>query len=136
MTTSRFFVAAALGLALGAGCVKEKHTPIAEIPQLTSLKDVMDNQATTSDPLFKKRDQTAFTDAEFIAFVDGAARVEATSKKIKDFTKGPGFDALADQLNAQVHALGEAARAKDAPKVSAALNDMKTTCKTCHAKFR
>ncbi len=137
MTIASRMCIVAVGLALGAGaCVKERHTPIDQIPQITNLKEVMDNQATTADPLFKKMGQTAFSDAEFAAFADGAARVEATSKKIKDFSKGAGFDALADQLNMQVHGLGDGGRAKDATKVVASLKEMKATCKACHSQFR
>jgi len=38
-----------------------KQTPIEEIPKLTKLSDVMDNQATVMDPLFKKIGTTTFT---------------------------------------------------------------------------
>jgi hypothetical protein len=121
---------------LAFGCVKEQHTPVADIPKLTSLDDVMDNQSTAIDPQFKKIGQATFADADFAAFADAAARLDATSLKIKDFSKGKDFDALAMKLNEKAKALGAAAASKDSAGANAALGDMKATCKECHSKFR
>ena len=76
-----------------------KQTPVEEIPKLTKLTDVMDNQATVMDPLFKKIGQTTYTDEDWAALTAAAAKVQATSLKIKDFSKGAEFDALAMKLN-------------------------------------
>ena len=73
---------------LALGCVKQQHTPVADIAKLTSLDDVMDNQATTMDPQFKKIGGAKFEDADFAAFADAAERLNATTLKIKDFSKG------------------------------------------------
>ncbi len=134
----RFPLAAVLLVVAGvvAGCAAKKNTPIDEIPKLQKLGDVMDNQSTTADPLFKKMDQASFTDEEFKLMADSAARLQATSAKIKDFSKGPGFDALALRLNEKARALGDAAQAKNAAGTSTALKEMKATCKECHSKFR
>lgn len=111
-------------------------TPIADIPKLGSLKEVMDNQATTADPQFGKIGKTTYADADYADFTTTADRIGATSLKIKDFSKGPEFDALAMRLNEKAKALGTAAGAKDAAGASKALQEMKATCKECHSKFR
>lgn len=129
-------LAASAALAVIACGAPVKNTPIAEIPALPSLKDVMDNQATTADPQFAKRSNASFTDADYAGFTEASQRIGATSLKIKDFSKGPDFDALAMKLHGNAEALGKAAAAKDAAASSAALNDMKATCKECHSKFR
>jgi cytochrome c556 len=127
---------AALALALAA-CVANKTTPLADIPKLTSLEDVMDNQATAIDPQFKKIGQATFTDAELAAIGQAAERVQATSLKTKDFAKDRAeFAAIAGKLNDKAKALGTAAGAKDAKAVSGTLEEMKALCKECHSKFR
>ena len=113
-----------------------KNTPVEEIPKLTKLGDVMDNQATAMDPLFKKIGQTTFTDADWAAITAAAARVQATSLKIKDFSKGAEFDALAMKLNQQATELSNSYASKDAAAANTALGNMKATCKECHKKFR
>ncbi len=113
-----------------------KQTPVEEIPKLTKLEDVMDNQSTAMDPLFKKIGQTSFTDADWAAMTAAAARVQATSLKIKDFSKGAEFDALAMKLNQQATELSNSYASKDASAANTALSGMKSTCKECHKKFR
>jgi cytochrome c556 len=119
-----------------AGCAPKLRTPIDDIPKLTSLDQVMDNQATAADPQMGKAGETTYSDADWTAFGDVGTRIQATAKKIKDFSKGPDFDALADQLGTKAKALADAAGSKDAAKASSALGDMKATCKACHSKFR
>ncbi len=114
----------------------QMNTPVNEIPKLTKLADVMDNQATVMDPLFKKADQPTYTDEDWAAFTAASTKVQATSLKIKDFSKGPEFDALAMRLNQQAAALGNAYASKDANAARDALKSMKATCKECHKKFR
>jgi cytochrome c556 len=124
-------------LLLLAACVKERHTPLAEIAKLTKLDEVMDNQATAIDPQFKKIGQSKFDDAELAAMAEAADRVQATSAKIKDFANGRAeFEALAAKLNEKAKALGTAAGAKDAKAISANLEEMRGTCRQCHSKFR
>lgn len=119
------------------GCAPpHRDTPVAEIPKLTKLDDVMDTQATVADPQFKKIGMASYTDADWMAFSDCADRIQATSIKLKEFSKGAGFDALALQLHDKAAALASAAQAKNAAGASQALADMKATCKTCHKQFR
>ena len=132
----RLMLAAVL-VAGGAACgPPKKQTPIEEIPKLTKLGDVMDNQATVMDPLFKKIGQTTYTDADWADVTAAAAKVQATSLKIKDFSKGAEFDALAMKLNQQATELGNSYGSKDAAAANNALMAMKATCKECHKKFR
>lgn len=124
-------------LLLLAACVKEAHTPLADIAKLSKLDDVMDNQATAIDPQFKKIGQAKFDDAELAAVTQAAERVQATSAKTKEFSKGNAdFEALAAKLNEKAKALGAAAGAKDAKAISANLEEMKAICKQCHSKHR
>ncbi len=114
----------------------QRNTPVNEIPKLTKLTDVMDNQATVMDPLFKKIGQGAFTDADWAAITAAGAKVQATSVKIKDFSKGAEFDALAMKLNQQATDLSNSYASKDVIAANNALAAMKATCKECHKKFR
>jgi len=127
----------AVAALLLAACAANKSTPIGEIAALASLEDVMDNQATTADPQFKKIGQAKFDDAELGALATASDRIQATSNKTKDFAKGRAeFEALAVKLNAKAKALGAGATAKDPAAINAALTEMKATCKECHSKFR
>src|SRR3954447_27041026 len=128
--------ALALGLATLAlaGCFPKRDLPASEVPKLAKLEEVMDVQATVMDPQFKKIGQPTYSDADWAAFADASARVQATSTKIKDFSKGPEFDALAMQLNTRAGERGDAANAKDAAASSKALAEMKDPCRTCHKK--
>ncbi|CAN5254118.1 hypothetical protein BH09MYX1_BH09MYX1_67470 [soil metagenome] len=130
-------LAAALALAIAAGCAPPKNnTPVADIPKITKLSEVMEAQATTADPQFSKRDQEAFTAEEFAALGETGAKIEATSTHLKDFSKGPEWDALALRLNGTAVALSKAATDKDAAGARKALTEMKATCKECHSKLR
>ncbi len=113
-----------------------KQTPVEEIPKLTKIEDVMDNQSTAMDPLFKKIGQPTFSDADWAALTAAASRVQATSLKLKDFSKGAEFDALAMKLNQQAGELGNSYATKDAATANTALKNMKATCKQCHKRFR
>ena len=113
-----------------------KNTPVEEIPKLAKLSDVMDNQATVMDPLFKKIGQNQFTDEDWAGLTAAGAKIQATSLKIKDFSKGAEFDALAMKLNQAATDLSNSYASKDANAANNALSTMKATCKECHKKFR
>ncbi len=131
-------LALALLLSLAAaGCGPPiRNTPIAEIPKIATLAEVMDNQATVMDPLFKKIGQSQFSDEEWAAMTAAGNRVEATSVKIKDFSKGAEFDAVAMKLNQYATDLTNSYTNKNAAAANDALANMKATCKECHKKFR
>jgi hypothetical protein len=131
----RTFALAALTLLLA--CAPKKNTPINEIPQLKTLDDVMDNQSTTFDPVFKKAGKLSLSDADFAQLGEAGVRLQATSIKARDFAAGRAeFDSYAGQLNDGSKALVAAATAKDAAAATAALTAMKAACKGCHSKFR
>jgi cytochrome c556 len=121
---------------VAAACVPKRDLPPDEIRKLTELKHVMHVQATIADPQFKKIGEASYTDRDWAAFADVGSRLQVTSKKAKDFSKGPEFDALADQLNTKAQALEAAAAAKDTRAAEGALAQLKATCKTCHSKFK
>ena len=113
-----------------------RDVPAADVPKLTSLEHVMDSQATIADPQMKKAGAASYADADYAAFTEVSERIQATSKKAKEFSKGPDFDKLADKLGETAAALGKAAAAKDQKASSDALAAMKATCKECHSKFK
>ena len=125
-----------ISITLAACSPPKLTTPIADIPKLTTLDAVMDNQATVADPQWGKIGAASYTDADYTAFAELSDRIQATSLKTKDFSKGPEFDALAQRLHDRAKSLGAAAAAKDAKASSAALGEMKATCKECHSKFQ
>ena len=123
------------------GCAKDQFTPLGEIPKLTKLEDVMDNQKAAADPLFAKVGQASFADADFAAMTAASERILVTSVKVKEFSKEypkgtAEFEAFAGKLNEKAKALGTAAAAKDTAAAKAALTEMKATCKDCHSKFK
>ncbi len=133
MTPRVLFLLLLLG---AAACVPKRDLPPAEIEKLPSLEQVMDVQATVADPQFGKIGKASYDDQDWAAFADMGSRLQVTSNKSKQFSKGPEFDALADQLHAKAEALSTAASAKDAKAASDALAQIKATCKSCHSKFR
>jgi len=135
--STRLLSAAGLAIAGLVSCGPPKnYTPVAEIPNIKTLTELMDAQATAADPQFGKAEQASFTDAEYTELAAAGAKLDATSKHIKDFSKGAEFDALAATLNQHANALSAAAAGKDAAGARAALTGMKAACKECHSKFR
>lgn len=137
MVTTRALLALSFFSLVAAACGPPKRdVAAADVPKLASLEEVMDAQATIADPEMKKAGNATYADADYAAFAEVSNRISATSTKAKDFTKGPGFDKLADQLHETAVKLGTAAAAKDARGSSDALAAMKATCKECHSKFK
>jgi cytochrome c556 len=133
----RTLFAALACASLAAACAPKVNTPLADIAKLTKLDDVMDNQSTTADPQFAKIGNASYADADFAAFAETAARLQATSLKVKEFANGRAeFEAYAMRLNEKAKALATAAAAKDGAGAKTALTEMKAACKECHSKFR
>ncbi|CAN5912370.1 hypothetical protein BH11MYX4_BH11MYX4_13780 [soil metagenome] len=122
--------------ALAACGPPQRDVAAADVPKLKSLEEVMDAQATIADPQMKKAGAATYADADYAAFAEVSNRLQATSTKTKEFTRGPDFDKLADQLHETAAKLGTAAAAKDAKASSDALAAIKATCKECHSKFK
>ena len=128
---------ALVAVALAAACgPPHRDVPAGDVPKLASLSDLMDSQATIADPEMKKAGAATYADADYAAFAEVSNRIQATSTKAKDFSKGPEFDKLADRLHETAVALGKGAAAKDAKASSDSLAAMKATCKECHSKFK
>jgi hypothetical protein len=117
-------------------CVPKRDLPPDQIEKLGKLSEVMDVQSTVADPQFGKIGATSYGDADWAGFADMASRIQVTSRKIHQFSKGPEFDALADRLHSGAEALATATTAKDAHAASSTLSEMKATCKACHSKFK
>ncbi|MFO0553408.1 MAG: cytochrome c [Polyangiaceae bacterium] len=124
-----------LALAGLAACHKPLDAPLADIPKLGSLEEVMRANETVAGSKWSLIGKASYSDDEFTQLKDVAARVDALSERAKAFSKGPEFDALAIRLGEKAKALGAAAEAKDAAAASTALEGMKKTCKDCHAAF-
>ena len=122
-------LAAPLLATVAFACAPKRYLSSSEVPKLTKLEQVMDVQATYADPQFKKIGAGAYGDQDFAASADCADRIQATSLKIKDFSKGAEFDALAMKLRDVAMTLFQAAQAKQAKESSAALAEMKASCK-------
>lgn len=127
-------------LAALAGCAHAAApVPLAAIPTLASLDDVMEEQEHTAAPAFARLGQSALTEADFALFGDAARRLQATALRTKDFAPGfnrpDAFAALATTLQTQARALEEASATKDADAARRALASLQGTCKTCHSQF-
>jgi hypothetical protein len=132
-----FALVALLLVPVAAACgPPHRDVAAADVPKLTSLSEVMDVQATIADPQMKKAGEATYTDADYAAFAEVSSRLQATAQKTKEFSKGPDFDKLADQLKDTAAKLGTAAAAKDAKASSDALVAIKATCKDCHRKWK
>jgi hypothetical protein len=126
----------AAGLAL-AGCAPSHRYTDAEIPALPRLGDLMWSQAQVMDPAFKRIGAASYADEDWSRFAAGGARLKLTTARLKrDFSRGPGFDALADQLAARADDLLAAASAKEPARASAALAGAREACRACHKQFR
>jgi hypothetical protein len=134
MTTPRALTL--LAFALAVACVPKRDLPPDEIEKLGRLDHVMHVQATIADPQFRKIGVASYGEQDWAAFADVGGRLQVTARKAKDFSKGPEFDALADQLATHAASLSSAASAKDSAAASAALEEIQATCKACHSKFR
>lgn len=135
----RTILSLAFPLALAVlGCGPKTVYTDLDVPRLGKLDDLMWAQAQSTDPQFKKIGAASYTDGDYEAFVAVAGRLKLTSERLKEpaYSKGDGWNRLADQLAQQGADLGAAGSAKDAAKSSQALADIKATCKGCHKQFR
>jgi cytochrome c556 len=110
-------------------------TPIADLANLSSLDAVMEEQEHTAEPHFPKAAAETLSDDDLATLADVGDRLVATSARTKAFSKGPEFDALAEQLGGHAKALADAARAKDVAATKKALGEVHATCDACHSKF-
>ncbi len=97
--SSVYGTALVLALCAGAACVPHRDLAPDQIEKLDKLKEVMDVQATVADPAFKKIGEPAYSEQDWVTFADVGSRIQVTSRKAHQFSKGPDFDKLADQLH-------------------------------------
>ena len=118
---------------------QKEYTP-DEVASINELTELMRVQAHHADPQFGKREQESFSAAELAEMEKTGKMLQATSARIKSFSgKGDyddGFANYATELGNHARALEQAAAAKEAAKVRAALEKMRTTCKSCHGVYR
>src|SRR5262245_61089311 len=92
---SRMRITLVLSPLVAMGCLHKRDLPADQIGKLTKLDELMEVQATLADPQFKKAGQPSYSDADFATFADVGTRLQVTSARLKEFSKGPGFDELA-----------------------------------------
>jgi cytochrome c556 len=126
----------ALVLLFTAACAPKRVVTIEEVPKISKLDELMDAQATVADPEFKKIGRSSLSEADWRALEELAHKLEATSLRIKDFSKGPEFDALALRLHDRAGELGRRAAARDLSATHMTLAEIKANCKQCHRRFR
>jgi hypothetical protein len=119
----------------------EKAYSPDEVGTIDSLQELMRINASKADPLFGKRDQQSFTEAEWAAMADTGVMVEATGKRTAERHGGQGnyddgFVDYANQLATSGKALADAAGSKDPSGARQALTDMRNACKACHGVYR
>jgi hypothetical protein len=123
-------------LVVVSACAAHRDLTVAQIAGATNLTEVMDVQATVADPQWSKIHKTGYSDADWAALQDMAQRIQATSARAKQFSKGPMFDDFALRLHTHAEELGAAFAARNETGAATALAAMKETCKECHARFR
>jgi hypothetical protein len=121
---------------LAAACVPHRDLTVAQIAGVANLTEVMDVQATVADPQWSKIHKTGYSDADWAALQDMALRIQATSAKAKQYSKGPMFDDFALRLHTHAEELQAAFSARNETGAATALSAMKETCKECHARFK
>jgi hypothetical protein len=124
-----------------AGCLpkpKQEYTN-EQLKQIDSLEEVMRVQAATMDPQFGKIGSTKFSDADFTVLVSAGQRMQASAEVVREkhsAKRPPSFASFAEQLGKYAGELTAAAEAKDAARSSAALQQMRDTCRACHKEHR
>ncbi len=119
-----------------AACFKPRDSKLDEIPKLATLAEVMQANETIAGPQWKMIGEETYAEADWSRASDASARLVALAERAKSFSRGEAFDKYAVELGSHAKALGAAAEAKDAKAASKAIEDMKATCKACHAETR
>lgn len=124
-------------LALSASaCFKPLDAPLADIPKLGSLEEVMRANETIAGSQWKMEGREDYSDDDWAKAKDASARLAALADRAKEFSRGDAFNKWADDLGKNAKALGAAAEAKDAKAAGTAIGGMKAACKGCHAETR
>jgi cytochrome c556 len=132
--------AGAVLIALLAACSPpERDYEEERILQVKDLEELMYVQATVADRRFRlarRVDPQHVTKAQFAEFEDMGRRLRASAQVLPKFSRGPGFDAYAKQLDARSRELERAAKAQDGKAVVDLAGQIKQVCAACHDEFR
>jgi cytochrome c556 len=123
-------------LVLAPACFKPRDSKLDEIPKLASLAEVMQANETIAGPQWKMIGDESYEADDWTRASDASARLVALSERAKEFSRGEAFDKHRANWEGHAKALGAAAEKKDAAAASKALEDLKATCKACHAETR
>ena len=140
-STWMLFAVVAVGALLGAGCPPapaKDYTP-ADLASLNDMTELMRVNAHYADPWLKRRTDTDFTAEDFAAMAKDAEYIEAVGRTLGgtvSSTEPDGFRTFAKGLEAAAGKWRDAATAKDAARVDAALEGMLSQCKGCHSAYR
>ena len=135
------FAAVTLGALFGAGCPPapaKDYTP-AELATSNDLTELMRVNAHYADPWLKRRTDTDFTTEDFAEMAKSAVYIEAAGNGLASTPstgRPEGFRTFAQGLAKAAGRWREAAEAKDAARVDAALEGMLSQCKGCHSAYR
>jgi cytochrome c556 len=127
-------------LLCGTACLpkpKQNYTN-DQLKQIDSLEEVMRVQAATMDPQFGKIG-SKFSDADYAVLLTAGQRMQASAETVREkfsAKRPPSFASFAEQLGKYAGELQAAAEAKDAGRASAALQQMRDTCRACHKEHR
>lgn len=130
---------AALIAILAACSPPERDYEEERILQVKDLEELMYVQATVADRRFRlarRVDPQKMTKAQFAEFEDMGRRLRASAQVLPKFSKGPGFDVYAKQLDARARELERAAEARDGKAVVDLAGQVKQVCAACHDEFR
>jgi hypothetical protein len=125
--------------ALGACSPPKRDYDEEHILQVTDLEELMYVQATVADRRFRlarRVDPEKMTSAQFAEFEDMGRRLQASTRVLPKFSKGPGFDAYIKQLDARSRELERAAKARDGQATVDLAGQVKQVCAACHDEFR
>ena len=109
------------------------------IKDLDALDKVMSVLADAADPSFDIADGAAdgkLTEAQFKQMADIGERVALGGQRAKNFSKGAGYDALADTLASLGTAMKTAAQSSDGATTVKNALAIRDTCRKCHSEFR
>ena len=119
------------------GCAaKQADVPLADIPKLQSLDEIMHANETIGGSIWSLQDKETFSAEDWANATDASARMAALAARSKEFSRGDAFNKYADILNTQAKSLGAASEKQDPKAAAVAIGGMKDACRDCHAETR
>jgi len=130
---STFFLAA---IALFACATPHRDYPVSLIATVDDMAELMDVQATVSEPRFDLAESLAgaseLTEQDWAAFHDMGTRLVATSARAEHLSPGEIFSRWNGVLGAQAASLVEAATFRDIEQTLLLVTEIDETCEACH----